>query len=98
VQAYVLAPHAQRRGLRLRVRYEYLAPEVDDDPEAFEPDDDDLAAIAERVHAGVRAMWEEVDWRGCADEAICRTCRYRSICPDSTAVSEPQWPALAVTP
>jgi PD-(D/E)XK nuclease superfamily len=96
VQAFVLAPHARRRGLRLRVRYEYLAPEVDDDPEPFEPDDEDLDAIAERVHAGVRAMWEEPTWRGCGEATICRTCRYRSICPDSASAGEPEWAALAV--
>jgi len=98
VQAFVLAPHAQRRGLRLRLRYEYLAPEVDDDPEPFEPDDDDLDAITEHVHAAVRAMWEQTDWRGCGDATVCRTCRYRSICPDSAARGEPQWPALTLAP
>jgi hypothetical protein len=96
VQAFVLAPHARRRGLRLRVRYEYLAPEVDDDPEPFEPDDDDLDAIEERLRLAVAAMWDEQEWRGCADAATCRTCRFRSICPDSAAPGEPEWAALAV--
>jgi hypothetical protein len=96
VQAYVLAPYARRKALRLRLRYEYLAPEVDDDPEPFEPDDDDLDAIAARLHAAVCDMWGEEDWRGCAEVATCRTCRYRSICPDTTASGEPEWAALAV--
>jgi PD-(D/E)XK nuclease superfamily protein len=96
VQAYVLAPHARRRGLRLRLRYEYLAPEVDEDPEPFEPDDDDLDALAERLQAGVRAMWEETSWRGCGEESICRTCRFRSICADSAAAGVPDWPVLAL--
>jgi hypothetical protein len=96
VQAFVLAPHARRRGLRLRIRYEYLAPEIDDDPESFDPDDDDLDAIDATIHGAVSAMWEEERWRGCGDAAICRTCRYRSICPDSAAPGEPEWAALAV--
>jgi len=96
VQTFVLAPHAQRRGLRLRLRYEYLAPEVVDDPEPFEPDDDDLEAIGEKLHAAVRAMWAPTDWRGCGDAGICRTCRYRSICPDSVSRGEPEWAALSV--
>jgi hypothetical protein len=97
VQAFVLAPHAQRRGLRLRVRYEYLAPEVDEDPEPFEPDEEDLAELDERLRETVAAMWGEVAWPGCGDAAICRTCRYRSICADSTAPGEPVWAALALT-
>jgi hypothetical protein len=96
VQAFVLAPHAQRRGLRLRLRYEYLAPEIDEDPEPFEPADDDLETIVERIHGAVAAMWEQDDWRGCGDAVVCRTCRYRSICPDSATPGEPQWPALAL--
>jgi hypothetical protein len=97
VQAFVLAPHARRRGLRLRVRYEYLAPEVDDDPEPFDPDDDDLDAIGQQVHAAVHAMWSEERWHGCGEAPVCRTCRYRSICPDSGARGEPAWAALAVS-
>jgi hypothetical protein len=97
VQAFVLAPHAQRRGLRLRVRYEYLAPEVDEDPEPFEPDEEDLAELDERLRETVAAMWGEVAWPGCGDAAICRTCRYRSICADSTAPGEPVWAALGLT-
>ena len=42
VQAYVLAPLAAARGLRLRIRYEHLATEVDEDPEPWEPDADEL--------------------------------------------------------
>lgn len=96
VQAHVLAPHAERRGVRLRIRYEHLAADVDDDPEPFEPDVDDLAAIDEELRSAVEAMWRTERWGGVNDEAVCRWCRYRSICPDSASVGEPAWPALAV--
>ena len=38
VQAFVLAQAAQRRGLRLRLRYEFLSADVPDDPDPWEPD------------------------------------------------------------
>jgi hypothetical protein len=96
VQAFVLAPHADRRGLRLRLRYEHLAADAGDDPEPFEPDADDLAAIDEELRAAVEEMWRESSWTGVAEPDVCRWCRFRSICRDSAAVGEPSWPALAV--
>src|SRR4029077_788244 len=42
VQAFVLDQAARRRGLRLRLRYEYLSADVLDDPDAWEPDPDDM--------------------------------------------------------
>jgi len=96
VQAFALAPYARRRSLRLRLRYEYLAPEVEDDPEPFEPADDDLDAIGEELRLAVAAMHNETEWKGCAEVAVCRTCRYRAICPDSAAPGVPEWAALAL--
>ena len=95
VQAYVLAEHARARGLRLRLRYEYLQPEVDDDPEPWEIDDETRVAIEEELRAAVARMWEADDWRGVNDVEVCRTCRYRSICRDSAAPGEPAWPVLS---
>jgi hypothetical protein len=95
VQAWVLARDATRTGLRLRLRYEHLQPEVDDDPEPWEPGDDDLAAITEELRDAVATMWRTDDWRGVGETDVCRTCRYRSICRDSAAPSEPTWPVLA---
>jgi hypothetical protein len=94
VQAWVLARDARRTGLRLRLRYEYLQPEVDEDPEPWEPDDDDLAAVADELRAAVASMWEEHEWRGVATPDVCGRCRYRSICRDSAARAEPVWPVL----
>jgi hypothetical protein len=95
VQAYVLAERARARGFRLRLRYEYLQPEVDDDPEPWEIDDETLIAIEEELRAAVAQMWDEDDWRGVNDVDVCRTCRYRSICRDSAAPGEPAWPVLS---
>ncbi len=96
VQAYVLDQQARRRGLRLRVRYEHLAAEVDDDPDPFEPDADEIAAIETELREAVAAIWSSEEWRGAADAAVCGWCRFRSICPDSAAPGEPGWPVLAL--
>lgn len=97
IQAWVLAPVAAARDLRLRVRYEHLAAEVDEDPESWEPDTEELAAVEERLRAAVQSV-HETDiagaWRGVADESVCKHCRYRSICPDSAAAGEPRWPVV----
>jgi len=92
LQAWLVAERAARRGLRVRVRYEYLAPEVDDDPEPFEPDDDDLAAIEAELVATVGSMRAERAWTGVADREVCCTCEYQSICVDSAAPGKPSWP------
>jgi PD-(D/E)XK nuclease superfamily len=95
VQAFVLGRVAERRGLRLRLRYEYLQPEIDEDPEPWEPDDDDLAVVEEELRIAVARMWSFEDWPGVADADVCRTCQYRSICRDSATPGEPSWPVLA---
>jgi hypothetical protein len=85
VQAWVLGPVAERLGLRLQLRYEHLAAEVVDDPEAWELGPDELDSVEEHLRGHVERMQAEADWRGVAEESICRLCRYRSICPDSTS-------------
>ncbi|MGQ0802705.1 MAG: PD-(D/E)XK nuclease family protein [Actinomycetota bacterium] len=92
LQAWLLAPLARDEGLRLRLRYEFLSAEVTDDPEPFEPDGDELAAIEEELREVVAAMWGEEAFAGVADAALCGHCRYRSICPDSASPGEPAWP------
>ncbi len=96
VQLYVLAKVAQRRNLRLRLRYEYLSPDIDDDPDPWEPDDDDLAAIEEDLRAAVESIWAQEAWRGVGEADICGRCRYRSICRDSATRGEPAWPVLTL--
>jgi hypothetical protein len=93
LQAWVLAPRAAAAGLRLRIAFEHLAPEVVDDPAPFEPDDDDLAQIEEELRLVVAEIRTE-QFTGVADAEVCLHCRYRSICPESAAPSEPVWPVV----
>jgi hypothetical protein len=97
VQAFVLAQAAQRRNLRLHLRYEFLNPDVVDDPDPWEPDTDDLAAIEEELRAAVEEMRTLDDWKGVAEENLCSHCVYRSICRDSAARGEAAWPVLTAT-
>lgn len=95
LQAWLAAPRAERGGLQLRIRYEHLAPEVADDPEPFEPDEDDLEAIGEELRTVAAAIHEAAAagvFPGTAEADVCGTCRYRSICPDSAAPGVPTWP------
>jgi hypothetical protein len=98
VQAWVLGPAAAARGLRLRLRYEHLAAEVDDDPEPWELDLEELDEVEERLREIVEAMHAEDTWAGVAEDMTCRACRYRSICPDSATPGEPLWPAVEDEP
>lgn len=82
IQAFVLAPIAETRGLRLRIRHEYLGADVEDDPESFEPDEEQLAAIANELHAIAGDIRKEQDFAGVSDATICSRCKYRSICRD----------------
>lgn len=92
LQAWLLAPVAARKHLRLRLQYEFLSPEVPDDPEPFEPDGDDLDAIEEELRTVAEAICREKEWRGVAEADECGRCGYRSICPDSVTPSQPRWP------
>jgi RecB family exonuclease len=92
LQAWLLAERAARRGLGLRVRYEYLSAEIDEDPQPFEPDADDLSAIEDELRSVAAEIWNEADFAGVADRDVCGWCRYRSICPSSAAPAVPSWP------
>jgi hypothetical protein len=96
LQAWVLAPLAAELGLRIRVVFEHLSAEVVDDPEPFEPDDDDLAAIEEELRRAVETIRSETAFAGVADAEVCGRCRYRSICPDSAVLAESSWPKVVV--
>ena len=94
LQAWLLAPVAARRNLRLRVSYECLAAETVDDPRPFEPDREELDAIEEELRGVAEAVWRDRDFAGIADADVCRRCRYRSICTDSAAPAKPVWPMV----
>jgi PD-(D/E)XK nuclease superfamily len=94
LQAWVLEPLADALGLRVRVVFEHLAAEVLDDPEPFEPDDDDLAAIGDGLRRTVEAIRAETTFAGVADAEVCGRCRYRSICPDSAVEGAAMWPSV----
>ena len=97
VQAFVLDEAARSRDLQLRLRYEYLSADVNEDPDAWEPDADDMLAIEEELRSVVERMRGN-EWKGVADAAICSHCSYRSICRDSAARGESTWPVLATEP
>ena len=78
----------------MRLRYEHLAAEIVEDPDPWEPEADDLVALEEELRQAVEAIQAESGWQGVNDEATCRGCRYRSICPDSAVRSQPLWPVV----
>lgn len=97
LQAWVVAPRAAALGLQLRIRYEFLAPEVDDDPEPFEPDDEDLDAVHQRLVGAARELRAEQSWPGTPVATICQTCEFRSICTESLAPGIRRWEHAAAT-
>lgn len=81
--AWLLAPLARERGLRLRVRYEILAEGVAEDPDPFEPDDEQLAAIEDELRTIAEEIRGETEYRGISDPMACGFCVYRSVCVDA---------------
>jgi hypothetical protein len=96
LQAWILAPLADARGLQLRISFEHLAAEGPDDPEPFEPDADDLLAIEDELRREVAEIRSKTEFAGVADPDVCGRCRYRSICPDSATPGVPVWPTVDV--
>ena len=94
LQMFVLEPVARARGLGIRLRYEHLSAEVDDDPEPWEPDHEELVDLGEKLRAEVAEIRDAPDFPGVADERVCTWCRYHSICPESVVPGEPQWPTV----
>ena len=91
VQAWVLGSIAQQEELRLQLRYEHLATEIDEDPEFWELDEEELNATEERLRSEIIKIRETDSWAGVNEPTACRFCRYRSICPDSAAPGEATW-------
>ncbi len=70
VQAFVLDEAARKRGLQLRLRYEYLSADVPEDPDPWQPDADDMEAVEEELRAVVERMRGN-EWNGVADAEVC---------------------------
>ncbi len=87
LQAWLLAHHAAERGLHLELRYEHLAEGVDEDPEPFEPDEDDIAEIQYWI-GQLGADIAQSDFAGVGEADICRRCVYRRACPDAVLEDE----------
>lgn len=92
LQAWVAAREADTRGLRLRVRYEHLAAEVDEDPDPWEPTAEELAAIEATLVTAASEMRAERAFRGVSDETVCGLCAYRGGCDESAAEASAAWP------
>lgn len=82
IQAWLLARLAAERGLRLQLRYEHLVPGIDEDPEPFEPDAEDIANIEEEI-GEVAAAIASSEFHGISDPMVCRRCTFRHGCPDA---------------
>lgn len=87
VQAFLLAPLARSLGLRLRLRYELLAPEAGEDPEDFVVDEEQLTRIERRLMATAEVMRTEREFAGTDNPRLCEFCEFRSVC--SVRVQEP---------
>lgn len=81
VQAWLAAPLAESMGLDLRVRYELLSPESDDDLAPWSPADEDLDAIGARLRAIAVRLGDGREVDSCESPAVCDRCEYRTVCP-----------------
>lgn len=89
LQVWLLAPLAAERGLRLRLSYEHLSLESPDDPDPYEPEDEDLVAIEDELCALAVEINAEIGFSGCGDAGTCRRCTYESICAERIADPAP---------
>jgi hypothetical protein len=85
VQAWLLAPLAARRGLRIRIVFEHLDTSVHDWPDPYEPEEEDLAAVGDELRAIAAAIRDETAFTGTGDPVDCRWCAYRLVCRDAPA-------------
>lgn len=97
VQAWLLAPLAARRGLRIRIVYEHLDASVHDWPDPYEPEEEDLAAIGDELRGIASAIRAETSFAGSGDPLDCRWCAYRPVCRDAPPPAPPP-PLPARTP
>jgi len=77
----VLDEAARKRGLRLRLRYEYLSADVLDDSRLVGTGSDDMLAVEEEMRSVVERMRTNDEMAGRRRRALCSHCAYRSILP-----------------
>jgi hypothetical protein len=83
LQAFVIAPVAEKHSLRLRLSHENLAPGAPGDRDWWEPEAEDLESIRGDLNRLAAEIAAEVSFDGVADSYFCSSCSYRSICPDT---------------
>jgi len=85
-------PSASSTGDDSQLSGQQFAAEVVDDPDPWEPTDDELSAITAELEAVVTEMRATREFHGVGDEAVCRHCAYRGVCDESAAPAPPSWP------
>jgi len=82
---FVLDEAARKRGLRLRLRYEYLSADVLDDPDSWEPDPDDMLASRRRCDPSSNGCAPTTNGKGGRRRGTVLALRVPPICRDSAA-------------
>jgi len=88
LQVWLLARLADEMGVSVRLRYEHLVEGLEEDPEPFDPDADDIAQIQSDI-GEVAAAIAVSEFPGVSDVYVCRRCAFQRACPDA-ALEEPE--------
>jgi len=87
VQAWLLEPLAREKNLRLKVRHEYLAAEVRQQPEPFEPEDEDLDETGQWISQIADEIYNS-NFDATDQVAVCARCEYSESCPESKILDD----------
>lgn len=88
LQVWLLAQLADKMGVGVRLRYEHLVEGLEEDPEPFEPDAEDIAQIQSDI-GEVAAAIAVSEFPGVSDVYVCRRCAFQRACPDAV-LEEPE--------
>ncbi len=81
VQAWLAAPLARSMGLELRLRYELLSPDADDELAPWSPAEEDLEGIGASLRSLAVELGDGWDVAACEAPAVCDGCQHRTVCP-----------------